>query len=189
MLPSNNFFQKHCKERGIPFRKKEILREYLQMQTLQALSVSGFNDSLSFLGGTALRFGFGIDRFSEDLDFDLLDGKNFSVEEFDREIRDKLKSFGLKTDTRVRETENIYILYLKFRDVLREFGFNVPRDQKLLVKFEIDTSPLKSIETQTILVDSFNERFPLLFNDKRTLFAQEICRVGQQALPEGEGFL
>lgn len=47
------------------------LREGLQELILSALSRNGFSDKAVFHGGTCLRILYGLDRFSEDLDFSL----------------------------------------------------------------------------------------------------------------------
>lgn len=50
--------------------EKHMLKEYLQLMVLDFLSTSPYISKLAFIGGTNLRLVRGIDRFSEDLDFD-----------------------------------------------------------------------------------------------------------------------
>ncbi len=50
--------------------QKHILKEYIELMALEWLSRSAYSDKLTFIGGTNLRLIQGIDRFSEDLDFD-----------------------------------------------------------------------------------------------------------------------
>jgi len=188
MLPSKDFFKKYAKEKNIPWQERNILLEYLQTQILKVLSLSSFNDSLSFLGGTCLRFVYGIDRFSEDLDFDLLKRKDFKIEDLEKEIKNKLEMQGFEVDTKIKKTEVIYIIFFKFRNVLREFGFSVPKDEKMLIKFEIDFSPLKSIQTETKFSDSFGEHFPIFTNSLETLFAQKILAITFRPYPKGRDF-
>ncbi len=59
---------------------KHILKEYVQLLVLDYLSATHHARKMTFIGGTNLRLLKGIDRFSEDLDFDC---KNLSGEEFD----------------------------------------------------------------------------------------------------------
>lgn len=49
---------------------KHMLKEYVQLLVLDILSTSPSVRKLAFIGGTSLRLLKGIDRFSEDLDFD-----------------------------------------------------------------------------------------------------------------------
>lgn len=51
--------------------KRNVVKEVMQEITLCALSKAGFFDVAAFYGGTALRIFYGLDRFSEDLDFSL----------------------------------------------------------------------------------------------------------------------
>jgi predicted nucleotidyltransferase component of viral defense system len=188
MLPNKDFFRKYAEERNIPWREKNILLEYLQTQILKALSLSKFNDSLSFLGGTCLRFAHGINRFSEDLDFDLVKKEKFDVNELMLDIKNKLELSGFEIDTRAKTTENIHIVFFRFKNVLREFGFSVPKDEKVLVKFEIDFSPYENIRIETKFADSFNERFPMSVNTLETLFAQKIIAIIFRPYQKGRDF-
>lgn len=188
MLPNKDFFKKYAQSKNIPWQEKNILLEYLQTQILKALSLSKFNDSLSFLGGTCLRFAHNIGRFSEDLDFDLLKKDGFKIEELMQEIKKRLELQGFVVDARTKTTDNIYIIFFKFRNVLREFGFNASEDEKMLIKFEIDFNPYKNIRTETKFADSFNERFPILVNTLETLFAQKVLAIIFRPYQKGRDF-
>ena len=50
-----------------------VLREVLQETALAGLWRAGFFDKAAFYGGTALRLFYRMDRFSEDLDFTLME--------------------------------------------------------------------------------------------------------------------
>ena len=50
---------------------RNLVREYLQARILEGLVRAGAMASVAFMGGTALRFLFGLQRYSEDLDFSL----------------------------------------------------------------------------------------------------------------------
>ena len=82
---------------------KHILKEYVQLLTLDYLSTTEHIRKMTFIGGTNLRLAKGIDRFSEDLDFDC---KNLSEEEFIRMSDDVctfLQRSGLNVQARERE--------------------------------------------------------------------------------------
>ncbi|MFR4038459.1 MAG: nucleotidyl transferase AbiEii/AbiGii toxin family protein [Butyricimonas faecalis] len=65
--------------RGNSSFDKHVLKEYLQLMILDYLSSTPTIQKMVFIGGTNLRLVKGIDRFSEDLDFDC---KDLSKEEF-----------------------------------------------------------------------------------------------------------
>jgi predicted nucleotidyltransferase component of viral defense system len=188
MLPNKEFFRKYAKEKNIPWQDKNILLEYLQTQILKVLSLSVYNDSISFLGGTCLRFAYGINRFSEDLDFDLIKKEKFNVNDLMIDIKNKLELQGFEVDARVKTTKNIYVVFFRFKNVLREFGLSAPKDEKILIKFEIDFNPSRSIHTQTKFSDSFNERFPMLVNSLETLFAQKVIAIIFRPYQKGRDF-
>lgn len=188
MLPNKDFFKKYAKERNIPWQDRNILLEYLQTQVLKALSLSVFNESLSFMGGTCLRFAYGIDRFSEDLNFDLMKKEGFLIEALMTDIKDKLELQGFQVDARTKTTENISIVFFKFTNVLREFGLNVQESEKILIKFEIDFNPYEHIHTETKFSDSFNERFPMRVNSLDTLFAQKVVAIVFRPYQKGRDF-
>ena len=52
--------------------KRNSLKEVVQEVALCGLSRAGFFKTAAFYGGTALRIFYGLDRFSEDLDFSLI---------------------------------------------------------------------------------------------------------------------
>ena len=54
------------------YEKKNAIKEIMQEIVLCGLSRSGFFREAAFYGGTAFRIFYGLDRFSEDLDFSLM---------------------------------------------------------------------------------------------------------------------
>ncbi|MBR4646413.1 MAG: nucleotidyl transferase AbiEii/AbiGii toxin family protein, partial [Bacteroidales bacterium] len=58
---------------------KHILKEHIELLALEHLSQSPYAPKLVFIGGTNLRLVLGLDRFSEDLDFDC---KRLTADEF-----------------------------------------------------------------------------------------------------------
>lgn len=125
-LISNAAFQKH------------ILKEYIQLMVLDYLANTAYISKLAFIGGTNLRLIKGIDRFSEDLDFDC---KNLSELEF-AEMTDGvvtfLKNSGLNAEPRDKENlkltafrRNIY-----FPEFLFELGLTGHKEERFLLKIE-----------------------------------------------------
>ena len=78
---------------------KHILKEYLQLMILDYLSSTPNIQKMAFIGGTNLRLVKGIDRFSEDLDFDC---KNLSKDEF-IEMTNGVIQFLERSGLRVRQ--------------------------------------------------------------------------------------
>ena len=70
-------------------------KETMQRIVLSALSKAGFFDEAAFYGGTCLRLIHGLDRFSEDMDFSLMEkNPNFSLEKYFPVIINEFKMYG-----------------------------------------------------------------------------------------------
>jgi predicted nucleotidyltransferase component of viral defense system len=137
------------------------LREILQEIALLGLWRGKFFDKVAFYGGTSLRILYGLDRFSEDMDFSLL----YPVEEFDltrygEYIIKETQAFGfdLKFDKVEKAYESpVMSAFLKAdtrkQMLLFETGEEilnaVPKGKILKIKIEIDTDPPLDFKTET----------------------------------------
>lgn len=122
-----------------PSHQKYIVKEYLQLLILDYLATTPYIRKIVFIGGTNLRLTKGIDRFSEDLDFDC---KDFSHEEFlvmTDGIVSFLNRFGFKVETRDKPNEKLkaYRRNLYFPELLFEMGLSGYRNERFLIKVEI----------------------------------------------------
>ncbi|MCQ2749050.1 MAG: nucleotidyl transferase AbiEii/AbiGii toxin family protein [Clostridia bacterium] len=81
------------------------LKEVLQEIILSGLVKGGFFKEAAFYGGTALRIFYGLERFSEDLDFALIEpNKNFDLTKYFDCIEKELQTYGfnLKVGTKTK---------------------------------------------------------------------------------------
>lgn len=75
------------------------LKEVFQEIALLGLYQGGFFEKAAFYGGTALRILHGLPRFSEDLDFTLLEkNSNFNLEKYFDSIIDEFEALGIKIE-------------------------------------------------------------------------------------------
>lgn len=115
-----------------------MLKEYLQLLILDYLSTTSYIGKLSFIGGTNLRLIQGIDRFSEDIDFDC---KDLSSEEFIA-MTDSVVTFLLQNnidvETRDKPNPNLtaYRRNLYFPQMLFNLKLTGHREERLLLKIE-----------------------------------------------------
>lgn len=139
---------------------ENALKEIIQEMTLAGLARANFFDKAAFCGGTALRIFYGLPRFSEDLDFTLLRvDPAFSLKTYLDSVTQVLESFGLdvevahanksvRTDVDSAFVKaNTKILFLKI-ETAKRFASNVQANQKLTIKFEVDTTPPVGFETE-----------------------------------------
>ncbi len=134
------------------------LREILQGVAILGLWRIKFFEHAAFYGGTALRILFGLDRYSEDLDFSLLKpSKDYSLGTYGESLKREVESYGfeVKVDHRAKASQ-IDSTFLK-ANTHRELlvigaGESVVRGihprQNLKIKIEVDTDPPGGFETE-----------------------------------------
>jgi predicted nucleotidyltransferase component of viral defense system len=149
-----------------PKNEEEILsalREIMQEITLAALSRTDFFEKAAFYGGTALRIFYGLDRYSEDLDFSLLKSdSNFSIEPYFKAVLDEFKSLGLTVSIKGKkkvERTAVDSAFLKaetiwqeivLEDIIKETG--VRSNKTLKIKLEVDRQPPLNFQTEEKLL-------------------------------------
>lgn len=135
------------------YDKENAIKEVVQEIVLCGLSRAGFFQPAAFYGGTALRIFYGLDRFSEDLDFSLKApdanfdlaaylptlekevrsyGLNFKIETKEKSVDSAVKSAFLKGNTK----EHILMFYADER-----LAPSIAASKLIKVKFEVDTNP------------------------------------------------
>ena len=151
----NNILQKMLEKYEINNEQDEInaMKEIIQEIVLSGLSRGRFFDEAAFYDGTALRIFYGLDRFSEDLDFALIKpNTNFDLSKYFVFIENEVKSYGLNLVVNKKEKEkdsNITSAFLKgdtmehvllfFTDNNHQTNNKVLKDIK--IKFEVDINP------------------------------------------------
>lgn len=141
----------------------DALREIMQDIALAGLSRAGFFEKAAFYGGTALRIFYGLDRFSEDLDFSLLAADpDFSLGKYQDAIVDEFKSLGMEVSIREKEKtnkNNIESAFLKSETLWKELVLEsvIPQNglnqvANIKIKIEIDREPPLGFETEEKLL-------------------------------------
>lgn len=181
------FLEDYIKRNGIPNIGRRVLTEYLQSEILAIVFNSKFGSHLSFLGGTCLRFVHKIERFSEDLDFDLINA-GLDYGELAKFIGKKLRELGFPVDTSVKKRENVITVNVKFSEVMKEMGLSDLSDQKLKIKFEIDPAPNKKIRYESKQVFAYGKSFNIISNTLETLFAQKILAITFRPYQKGRDY-
>jgi len=137
------------------------LREIIQEIVLLGLWRSKFFEHAAFYGGTALRILYGLDRFSEDLDFSLLKiNQNFDLGKYLPAIEREVTGFGftVKVEHKPKKsTSSVQSAFLKANTLNtlltitsdRQITDSVNSGQLLKVKIEIDTDPPPGFATES----------------------------------------
>lgn len=141
----------------------DALREILQEIVLLGLYDAGFFKHAAFYGGTALRILHNLPRFSEDLDFSLLESNHdFNLKPYEEAIISTLKAFGFDVTIEIKEKNNssaIASAFVKGNTIEHLININAPkditskihRDQAVKIKLEVDTNPPLEFETANVI--------------------------------------
>jgi predicted nucleotidyltransferase component of viral defense system len=127
------------------------LREVAQEFMLLGLWRGKFFEKAAFYGGTALRLLYGLDRFSEDLDFSLLrPDAEFRFDPYFDAIRRELSALGLEVELERRDKDTtVESAFLKMNTRKALIVIGVPAslsasaapNRIIRVKFEADVDP------------------------------------------------
>lgn len=137
------------------YDQKNAMKEVMQEIVLCGLCRAGFFQQAAFYGGTALRIFYGLNRFSEDLDFSLMEMQaDFDIKAFFPVLEKEVRAYGLNVTIDEKEKvndSNIQSAFLKGNTKEHLLMFyaenqafaNVPKNEIIKIKFEVDINPPK----------------------------------------------
>jgi len=139
---------------------ERAIHEILQEIALLGLWRAKFFEHAAFYGGTSLRILYGLNRFSEDLDFSLLKpNRNFNLSPFLKSIEEELEISGLPIKTEYKNNlpdDTIHSAFLKTGTL--ETFIRIGLDESLRkhtqsnefikIKLEIDIDPPPHFSTE-----------------------------------------
>lgn len=135
------------------YDRKNAMKEIMQEIVLCGLSRAGFFKKTAFYGGTALRIFYGLDRFSEDLDFSLeAEELDFDLGSYFPVLEKEVKSFGLNVEIQEKaKTKESTIRSAFLKESTKEYlllfyadekvAGSVSRHETVRIKFEVDVNP------------------------------------------------
>jgi len=168
-----------------PLQARNIAREYLQARILGAMQRAGAMVALAFHGGTALRFLYGSERYSEDLDFALERAR----EQYDfraclRAIEGELAAEGYALSLKVNDRKVMHSAFVRFPGLLYELGLSPYRDEVLAVKIEVDTNPPAGAGLATTVIRRY-VTLHLQHHDRASLLAGKLHAILQRPYLKG----
>jgi len=171
-----NYFPADVQEN--PVFTKYMLKEYVQLMVLDFLSTSAYVGNIAFIGGTNLRLVKGIDRFSEDLDFDC---KAFSERDF-LKMTDAVLVFlrraGFRVEARDRQSEKLraFRRNIYFPELLFEMGLSGYKEERFLIKIETQNQGFE-YERNIVNVKRLGFFFPFPVPPDSVLCAMKISAL------------
>lgn len=144
---------------------ENALHEIIQELALAGLWRSKFFEIGAFYGGTSLRILYGLDRFSEDLDFSLLEpDPNFNLQPYLTAIQNELLISGLqvKVEQKVKHPDaKVHSAFLKTNTLETFIRIGLTEKErkttqinevmKIKIEVDIDPPPHFSTEVKTLL--------------------------------------
>lgn len=163
------------------------LKEIVQEITLSALAKSDFFDYAAFYGGTALRIFYGLDRYSEDLDFSLMQKQEFDLSKYFKIIDDTFKMYNMNFVAEKKEKSiesTIQSAFLKGNTLEHfliintnsEISKHIQKNEVIKIKFEIDVEP-PSGATYDFKYGYMPIPYRVRLYDKSSLFAGKLAAV------------
>lgn len=128
---------------------ENALKEIIQEVALLGLWRSKFYEKAVFYGGSALRILYGLDRFSEDLDFSLIQpDQNFNINKHLTSIETELGAWGFEIlAEKIEKTKqtNIDSAFIKANTLIHllkiSTGLKTHKNAVMKIKLEIDQDP------------------------------------------------
>lgn len=131
-----NFFPVQVRDNTLFY--KYMVKEYIQLMILDHLSATPYTRKITFIGGTSIRLIKGIDRFSEDLDFDCKEFSNDEFMEMTNSILRFLQRSGFRVSARDKNHEKLVAFRrnIYFPQLLFDLGLTGHREERFLIKVE-----------------------------------------------------
>lgn len=171
-----NFYPEYLRDNSV--FQKYILKEYILLLILDYLSTTSFIRKIAFIGGTSIRLTKGIDRFSEDLDFDC---KSFSKDEFTKMtegVINFLGKNGLHAVIRGKDERKLkaFRCNIHFPELLFKMGLTGHRDERFLIKIECQDQ-LVEYKTEIENIKGCGFFFPMPVPPAEVLCAMKVLAM------------
>ena len=168
--------------------RENAIKEIIQEIALAGLSRGGFFEKAAFYGGTCLRIFYGLDRFSEDLDFALVKKEeDFKFDDYFPRLKREFLSYGIDLNIELKKKSNSSLVqsgFLKGNSLMLMMTFfpknedakYILSNQKIKIKFEIDMdNPDGGITEYKYRM--FPSPYEIQVFDEETLFAGKIHAI------------
>ncbi len=160
--------------------EQQAIREITQEVALAAFGRGDFFKHAIFQGGTCLRIFYGLNRFSEDMDFILREATpDFQLKYHIKDLTDELAAYGYNLEITDRDKADAKVKTAFLKDdslgkvIVLRHGNQTGRMAKIRIKFEVDTNPPSGSGYELKYLD-----FPFVSSvavqDRPSLFAGKI---------------
>jgi len=163
-----------------------LLREYLQCKILDIIYRGPYAHRFVFLGGTCLRLVHGNQRFSEDLDFDLVDLQWDQFQEMANHVADELMNLGHSVEIRVI-SRGAFHCFIRFPSLLYQQGLSGYAEEKILIQIDSEDQQY-NYEPERPLLNRFDVFTDVLATPLPILMAQKCYAILNRKRNKGRDF-
>ena len=132
-----------------------VLHEVMQQIALAGLSRGGFFEKAAFYGGTCLHLLHDMPRYSEDMDFSLLEPDlSFRFEDYFPAVVEEFKLAGKDVEIKMKhkgQPSAIESAFLKESSDVFDIGFTTEKRLKVKIEVDIDPPPKFNTEMKTVV--------------------------------------
>lgn len=139
--------------------RRNATYEVMQQITLAGLYRGGFFEKAAFYGGTCLRIFHQLNRFSEDMDFSLINkDPSFNIEAYFPAIIKEFELLGREVVITKKEKKSFSKVESAFlKDDTEVYDVAFQTEKSLKIKIEVDTQPPLKFDTeQKLLIQPFS---------------------------------
>ena len=154
---------------------QHMVKEYLQTKVLNYISSSGHASRLVFFGGTSLRFCHGLDRFSEDLDFDYFGENREDLRDIFEGISRDIRKQGMPCETEHSLAGGDNYCKLVFPGISQVYQLGYPR-KKIWIKIDIQHNRT-NYNKEMHYVNRFGFFFPVHLPEKNILLSMKAVAL------------
>ncbi|MCI5681824.1 MAG: nucleotidyl transferase AbiEii/AbiGii toxin family protein [Paludibacteraceae bacterium] len=135
-------------------QQRNAIFEVNQQIILSGLYQGGFFEKAAFYGGTCLRIFYGLQRFSEDMDFSLLHtDEQFNFTLYFQPIVDAFALVGRQVQITKKEKKTFGKVESAFlKDTTDVYDISFQTERSIKIKIEVDTEPPLGFQTEQKLL-------------------------------------
>lgn len=166
--------------------KRNILREYIQIQLLRFMQPQGSTVPLALRSGGALRIAYAIPRYVENLYFTLEHTPaHYNFSGYLKTIQSKFQSEHFTIQIQHNDKQTIHYGIIRFPSLLFDLGLSQQRNEALRIKIEVNTQPPSDAMLATTVLKQNETAIHVQHYDQASLLADNLYTVLTGAPPGG----
>jgi predicted nucleotidyltransferase component of viral defense system len=135
--------------------RQAVQQEVMQLIALSGLARGGFFEKAAFYGGTCLHLFYGMERFSENMDFSLLSpDSDFDFESYFPAVKEEFALAGKDVEIQIKHKgrpSSVESAFLKESSEVFKIGFTTQKQIKVKIEVDIDPPPDFSTEMKLMV--------------------------------------